>query len=150
MDDVTEIQQTLFLSRNKVMKIFNFGKCTSPEYKSVNKEIKSINEQISEIKQSAKRGGANSIPSWRLTPLITKTKNRIVNIKATGISKLDAKHQNKVKTSKKYNEMEDGLRSLKKMEAAWSRANNVPASSITKAERSFLKVERSFLGDGNS
>ncbi|AQP37745.1 hypothetical protein AA909_15410 [Vibrio anguillarum] len=138
-DDVTETQQTLFVSRNKVMKIFNFGACTSSETKRIKKEIKSINEQIKLIKQS-KSGGANSpISSIMLNKEITYTGNRIAVI---NLDKLDAKHQGKVKNSEGYKKMEVGCREIEKIARDRNRAN-LPAApkTTTKAEKSYLGVD---------
>ncbi|WP_139151780.1 hypothetical protein [Vibrio anguillarum] len=125
------------------MKIFNFGACTSSETKSLKKEIKSINEQIKSIKQSKKGGPNSSIPSWSLNTVIKNTKDRIAQIKKTGLSQLDAKHQGKVKNSEGYKKMEVGLREIVGIYAERNRPN-LPA------EPRRTDVERSFLGDGNS
>ena len=142
-DDVTETQQTIFVSRNKVMKIFNFGACTSSETKSLKNKIKSINEQIKSIKQSKKGGPNSSIPSWNLNTVIKNTNKRIAEIEKTGLSQLDAKHQGKVKNSEGYKKMEVGLSEIAGIYAERNKLN-LPA------EPRRTDVERSFLGDGNS
>lgn len=109
------------------MKIFNFGACTSSETKCLKKEIKSINEQIKSIKQS-KRGGPNSpISHMRLDNVIKGTKYRIAQIKETGLSQLDAKHQGKVKNSEGYKKMEVGFREIVRIDTERNFKPNKPA-----------------------
>ncbi|MGF1854698.1 hypothetical protein L4B78_00350 [Vibrio anguillarum] len=124
------------------MKIFNFGACTSSETKSLKKEIKSINEQIKSIKQTRKGPAHSSIPSFRLNTVIKNTKDRIAQIKKTGLSQLDAKHQGKVKNSEGYKKMEVGLREIVGIYAERNRPNSAAQPRRT-------DVEKHYLGDGN-
>ncbi|AVI67730.1 hypothetical protein CKQ84_18795 [Shewanella sp. WE21] len=133
-----------------IMNFLGITKCSHHDKTNpIKKDIQKLNLDVTNITQSLSGGSRAKVKSFVLGDAIEKVQAKYAKVEK-GITQLDEKHSDKIKASKRFKNMEKAYNSMNDS-ISKSASLKVYSNLISNSNSNISgRVEKSYLGDGNS